>query len=74
MLGSFSHTPRTLGLVWDSSPRSIVLVAGLTVAGAALPIGIAWVGKLIVDAVVAAVDDLVRAYPTAAAYAPGAIL
>ncbi len=56
VLGSFSHTPRTLGLVWDSSPRSIVLVAGLTVAGAALPIGIAGVGKQIVDAVVAAHD------------------
>lgn len=54
MLGSFSHTPRTLRLVWQSSPRSFLGVAGLTVLAAALPVGIAWVGKLIVDAVVAA--------------------
>jgi len=54
VLGSFSHTPRTLRLAWASSPRNLGLVAILTVAGAALPIGIAWVGKLIVDAVLAA--------------------
>ncbi|MEO7597401.1 MAG: ABC transporter ATP-binding protein [Opitutus sp.] len=53
-LGSFSHTPRTLGLVWRSSPVGLIAVAALTVASAALPIAIAWVGKLIVDAVVAA--------------------
>lgn len=53
-LGSFSHTPKTLGLVWRSSPRGLVFVALLTVVSAALPIAIAWVGKLIVDAVVAA--------------------
>lgn len=54
MLGSFAHTPRTLGLVWRSSPRGLVFVALLTVLSAALPISVAWVGKLIVDAVVAA--------------------
>ena len=54
MFGSFSHTPRTLGLVWQSSPRGLVFVALLTVLSAALPVTMAWVGKLIVDAVVAA--------------------
>ena len=54
MLGSFSHTPRTLGLVWRSSPRGLIFVAVLTVLSAALPISMAWVGKLIVDAVVSA--------------------
>jgi ATP-binding cassette subfamily B protein len=54
VLGSFAHTPKTLGLVWRSSPRGLVCVAILTIASAALPIAIAWVGKLIVDAVVAA--------------------
>jgi ATP-binding cassette, subfamily B, bacterial len=54
VLGSFSHTPKTLALVWRSSPRGLILVAFLTIASAALPIAIAWVGKLIVDAVVAA--------------------
>src|ERR1017187_7685727 len=53
-LGSFSHTPRTLGLVWRSSPRGLVSLAVLTVASAALPVTVAWVGKLIVDGVVAA--------------------
>jgi ATP-binding cassette subfamily B protein len=53
-LGSFSHTPRTLGLVWRSSPRGLVFVAALTVLSAALPVTMAWVGKLIVDAVVTA--------------------
>ena len=56
MLGSFSHTPKTIGLVWQSSPRGLLLVALLTVVSAALPVAIAWVGKLIVDAVVAAHD------------------
>ncbi len=54
VLGSFSHTPRTLRLVWQSSPRRLVGVGLLTVLAAALPVGIAWVGKLIVDGVVAA--------------------
>ena len=54
VLGSFSHTPRTLRLVWASSPGSVVVVAVLTLIAAALPVGIAWVGKLIVDAVLAA--------------------
>ena len=53
LLGSFSHTPRTLALVWRSSPRGLLAVALLVVASAALPVAVAWIGKLIVDAVVA---------------------
>ncbi|HWA10044.1 MAG TPA: ABC transporter ATP-binding protein [Opitutaceae bacterium] len=53
-LGSFSHTPRTLQLVWRSSPAGLVGVALLTVLSAALPVTMAWVGKLIVDGVVRA--------------------
>ncbi len=53
-LGSFSHTPRTLALVWRSSPGGLMAVALLTLLSAALPVTMAWVGKLIVDAVVAA--------------------
>jgi ATP-binding cassette subfamily B protein len=41
-------------LVWRSSPGGLLALAALTLAAAALPIAIAWVGKLIVDAVVAA--------------------
>ncbi len=47
-----SHTRRTLRLVWKSSPGLTVALAVLTGIAAALPPGIAWAGKGIVDAVV----------------------
>ena len=50
---SFTETPRTLALVWKSAPGLSVALATLTLISAALPIGVAWVGKAIVDAVVA---------------------
>jgi ATP-binding cassette subfamily B protein len=50
---SFAHTPRTLRLVWRSSPAGSVALGLLTLVAAALPLGIAWVGKAIMDAVVA---------------------
>ncbi len=49
--GSFSQTPRTLRLVWQASRGTTLTLAVLTVISAALPVGIAWVGKRIVDAV-----------------------
>ncbi len=48
-----SHTPRTLALVFRAAPRLVVALAVLTAVGAAMPLGIAWAGKRIVDAVVA---------------------
>lgn len=54
LLGSFSHTPRTIGLVWKSAPGGLGSLVVLVVVSALLPLGVAWVGKLIVDAVVAA--------------------
>lgn len=53
-LGSFAQVPRALGLVWKASPSGTLLIAVLTLLAALLPIAIAWVGKLIIDAVVAA--------------------
>jgi ATP-binding cassette, subfamily B, bacterial len=50
--GSFEHTPRTLGLVWRSSASGTVLLGILTLACALIPLGIAWAGKQIIDAVV----------------------
>jgi ATP-binding cassette subfamily B protein len=50
---SFSHAPRTLGLVWKSSPGATATLALLTLASAGLPLGIAYAGKAIVDQVVA---------------------
>ncbi|WP_437688093.1 ABC transporter ATP-binding protein [Sorangium sp. So ce176] len=50
---SFAHTPRTLKLVWRSSRAASVALGALTLVAAALPLGVAYVGKTITDAVVA---------------------
>jgi ATP-binding cassette subfamily B protein len=50
--GTFAHTPRTLALVWRSSPGKSSALAFLTVLSALLPLAVAYVGKAIVDAVV----------------------
>ena len=52
---------RAFRLVWASHPPSAVLMGVWTVVGSLLPAGQAWVGKLIVDAVVAAIQT--RAAP-----------
>src|SRR3990170_4494714 len=52
---------RAFHLVWRSHPPSALLMAVWTLIGAALPAGQAWVGKLIVDAVVAAIQTQVEA-------------
>jgi ATP-binding cassette subfamily B protein len=51
---SFSQSRRTLALVWRSSPGGTVALGVLTVLAAALPPLVAYVGKLIIDAVIAA--------------------
>ena len=51
--GSFEHAPRALGLVFRSSPGGTIGLAALTLIHALLPLGVAYVGKRIVDAVVA---------------------
>jgi ATP-binding cassette subfamily B protein len=50
---SFQHTRATLALVWKASPRLTAFLAVLTVVSAVLPLGVAYVGKEIMDAVVA---------------------
>jgi ATP-binding cassette subfamily B protein len=52
--GSVSQSGRTLGLVWRSSPGGTMALGVLTVLAAALPPFVAYVGKLIIDAVIAA--------------------
>jgi ATP-binding cassette subfamily B protein len=54
MWSSFSHTPRTLGLVWETSKSGTTLLAGLTLLSASFAVASVWMGKLIIDAVVAA--------------------
>ena len=53
---SFAHTPQALKLVWQANPVATVGLALLTLAGALLPATQAWVGKLIVDGVVASIQ------------------
>lgn len=55
--GSFEWTPRALALVRKSSPAGVVLMAGLTLFAALLPLMVAYAGKRIVDAVVAQQTD-----------------
>ncbi|RKH68507.1 ABC transporter ATP-binding protein [Corallococcus llansteffanensis] len=50
----FKQLPGTFRLFWQASPRGAVVLGLLTLVAAVLPAGIAWVGKLIVDTVVAA--------------------
>jgi ATP-binding cassette subfamily B protein len=51
---SVRHSARAMGLVWRSAPGGVVTLALFTVAAAALPPFVAYVGKLIIDAVLAA--------------------
>ncbi len=56
-LGVFRYSRSALALVWTTS-RSLTLWFGaLTLVAGLLPAGIAWVGQLIVDAVVAAFNE-----------------
>jgi ATP-binding cassette, subfamily B, bacterial len=54
---SFVHTPRTVKLVWQTSRWATMGLGFLTLAAALLPASQAWVGKLIVDGVVASIQE-----------------
>jgi ATP-binding cassette subfamily B protein len=53
-LGVFRYSRRALGLVWSTHRGLTVALGMLTVAAGVLPAAMAWVGALIIDAVVAA--------------------
>ncbi len=53
-LGVFRYSRRALGLVWSTSRTLTVLFATLTLVAGLLPAGVAYLGQLIVDAVVTA--------------------
>ena len=65
-LGVFAYSRRALELVWTTSRLLTVAFALLTLVAGALPAGVAYVGALIVDAVVAAIqaDEVARAVLT----------
>ncbi|KAB8143584.1 ABC transporter ATP-binding protein [Chloroflexia bacterium SDU3-3] len=51
---AYSNIPGAFRLVWASDRLNTLVMAAITLVSALLPISQAWVGKLIVDAVVAA--------------------
>ena len=51
---AFRQTPRVMGLVWAADARSALGIMLLSFLGALLPLAIAWIGKLIIDGVLAA--------------------
>src|SRR5215813_13338624 len=53
---SFTHTPQAVRLVWQTNRLATIGLGFLTLAGALLPVSQAWVGKLIVDGVVASIQ------------------
>ncbi|HXT96070.1 MAG TPA: ABC transporter ATP-binding protein [Polyangia bacterium] len=54
---SATHSARALKLVWDSAPGGVLALGLFTIVAAALPPFVAYVGKMIIDAVVAAHAD-----------------
>ena len=62
--GAFRFSGRALGLVWSTNRSLTIALAICTVAAGLLPAAMAWVGALIIDAVVAATS---RASETGAA-------
>ena len=58
---TFRFSFRAFRLVWSTSKGLTILLGLLTLIAGVLPAGIAYVGKLIVDAVVAAIDSGVAA-------------
>jgi ATP-binding cassette subfamily B protein len=53
--GVFRYSRRALELVWSTNKLLTLALAGCTLAGGVLPAAVAYVGSLIVDAVVAAI-------------------
>jgi ATP-binding cassette subfamily B protein len=49
------HLPRLLRLVWETEPRYVASILALRVARALVPLGVLWIGKLIVDEVIQAI-------------------
>jgi ATP-binding cassette, subfamily B, bacterial len=54
IFGVFRYSRRAIELVWTTSRRLTLVLGAVTVLAGVLPAGIAWVGALIIDAVVAA--------------------
>ena len=57
ILDVFQYSRRAVELVWSTSPKLMLVLAALTIVAGVLPAGIAYVGQLIVDSVVAAIGQ-----------------
>jgi len=55
LLDVFRYSRRALELVWSTSAHLALIFALLTLVAGVLPAAVAWIGKLIVDGVVAAI-------------------
>ncbi len=49
---AYRNIPRVFSLVWRANWRATLVMAGITLVSGLIPVAQAWVGKLIVDAVV----------------------
>ena len=56
--GIFVYSARAVQLVWQTSKRLTFLLAGFTIFAGLLPASIAWVGKKLIDAVVASESSI----------------
>src|SRR5512143_3505716 len=56
-----ANIPAAFRLVWDAHHVATIIMALLTLGGALIPAGQAWVGKLIIDSVVASIGARVAA-------------
>ena len=54
-LQALRHLPKLLRMVWETNPAYVIGILVLRVARSAIPLGVLWVGKLIVDEVVHAI-------------------
>jgi ATP-binding cassette, subfamily B, bacterial len=68
-LGVFAYSRRALELVWTTSRPLSIAFGILTLLAGALPAGIAYVGALIVDAVIAAINAATPARDAATSHA-----
>jgi ATP-binding cassette subfamily B protein len=68
-LGAFAYSRRALELVWTTSRPISFAFGALTLLAGALPAAVAYVGALIVDAVIAAINAPPPARPDATSHA-----
>lgn len=61
--GVFRYSRRALGLVWNTNRRLTIWLGVLTLVAGLLPAAMAWVGALIIDAVVAAAEGVKNGGP-----------